>query len=184
MNITLEKLSKDIINQILTDIGTLESDGSIKFSLTKAERWKIATKWKDTISTILDNAINKNKSYTAAFDGGSTPNPGEMKIGGWIRDPNGIRIYAYTEEIGYGTNNEAEYKSLIKLLEEVKKRGIQTIHIKGDSALVVNQVTGKWKVKDPKMKILKAKACSVGEGINFKLEHVLRKFNSEADSLT
>ncbi len=183
MNVTIDKLSKDIINRILNDISALEGAGSVKFSLTKAERWEVAKNWKDIISGILVGAMSEDQSYTAAFDGGATPNPGEMKIGGWIRDVNGNRIYAYTEEIGHGTNNEAEYKSLIKLLEELEKRGIKKVHIQGDSALVVNQINGKWKAKDPKMKVLKAKVLSIS-GVTYKLEHVLREFNSEADSLT
>jgi ribonuclease HI len=183
MNVTIAKLSKDIINHILKDIDCMELLGSVKFSLTKAERWDIAKHWKSIIADMITGAMSEDQSYTAAFDGGATPNPGEMKIGGWIRDVNGTRIYAYTEEIGHGTNNEAEYKSLIKLLEELKKRGIKKVHIQGDSALVVNQVNGKWKAKDPKMKVLKAKALSIS-GVTYKLEHVLRTFNSEADSLT
>ena len=125
-----------------------------------------------------------SKIHVAAFDGGATPNPGQMKIGGWIRDPNGKRIYYYTEEIGHGTNNEAEYYSLIKLMEEIKRRGIQKIHIQGDSALVVNQVNGIWKAKDHRMKSLRDHVLKLSCGIDFNLEHVLRQFNSEADSLT
>jgi len=184
MNVTIKKLSKQIVNQILNDIGCLESKGVVKFTLTKSEKWGLASEWLKITEKFITEALVKDQAYTAAFDGGATPNPGEMKIGGWIRDPEGNRIYAYTEEIGHGTNNEAEYSSLVKLMEEVKKRGIKKIHIHGDSALVVNQVTGKWKTKDPRMKVLRAKVCSTAEGIDYHLEHVLRKFNSEADALT
>lgn len=184
MNVTIEKLAKKIINNILADIGSLESDGVVKFSLTKSEKWAMASKWLDETKQILTQTIVKDQAYTAAFDGGATPNPGEMKIGGWIRDPNGVRVYAYTEEIGHGTNNEAEYSSLIKLLEEIQKRGIKKVHIQGDSALVVNQVQGTWKTKDPRMKLLKDKVCANALGLDYVLEHVVRKYNAEADSLT
>ncbi|MEE4260374.1 MAG: ribonuclease HI family protein [Bacteroidales bacterium] len=183
MNITIDKLSKDIVNHILADIGSLEGAGHVTFHLNKREKWAVAKNWKDIITNILNSALSKDQIYTAAFDGGATPNPGDMKIGGWIRDTNGTRIYAYTEEIGHGTNNEAEYRSLIKLLEELKKRGIKKVNIQGDSALVVNQVNGKWKAKDPKMKELKNKVLAI-TGVDYNLEHVLRAFNSEADSLT
>jgi len=184
MNVTIEKLSKDIIKHILADIGALEADGVVKFSLSKAEKWKLANEWLDQTKITLTDALVKDQAFSAAFDGGATPNPGEMKIGGWIRDPNGKRIYSYTESIGHGTNNEAEYNSLLKLMEEIKKRGIINIHIQGDSALVVNQVNGLWKCKDPRMKQLRSQVCSTAEGIKYHLEHVLRDKNSEADALT
>jgi ribonuclease HI len=184
MNKSIEVLAKEIITNIIHDIGSLEKEGSVKFTLTKADKWSMASKWLEETKQILTNSIVKDQAYTAAFDGGATPNPGNMKIGGWIRDPQGSRIYAYTEEIGHGTNNEAEYSSLLKLLEEVQKRGIKKIHIQGDSALVVNQVNGNWKAKDPRMKLLKDKAVALSQGLDCVLEHVVRKFNSEADSLT
>ena len=184
MNVTIEKLSKQIVKQILADIGAMEEDGVVKFELTKTEKWGVASEWVEVTKNILTNALIKDQAFTAAFDGGATPNPGDMKIGGWIRDPDGTRIYAYTEEIGHGTNNEAEYKSLIKLMEEAKRRGIKKLHIQGDSALVVNQVTGTWKAKDPRMKALRDQVLQASEGIEYVLGHVLRKFNAEADSLT
>ena len=124
------------------------------------------------------------KQHKAWFDGGSTPNPGIMKIGGFIQDPQTIEIFRYSKTLGHGTNNEAEYKSLIKLMEEAKRRGIKKLHIQGDSALVVNQVTGTWKAKDPRMKALRDQVLQASEGIEYVLGHVLRKFNAEADSLT
>lgn len=184
MNVTIEKLSKEVVNHLLSIIGNLENDGTLKINMTKTEKWNITRQFLKDTKKILTKAIVEDKPFTAAFDGGSTPNPGDMKIGGWIRDPDGKRIYSYTEEIGHGTNNEAEYYSLTKLMEEIRRRGIQNVHIQGDSALVVNQVNGTWKAKDPRMKALRDHIVKISYGISFKLEHVLRQFNSEADSLT
>lgn len=184
MNVTTKSLAKEIVNELLKKVGQLEKDGSVTFNLTKNEKWAIASSMLEKTTHILDEALVKDQAYTAAFDGGATPNPGSMKIGGWIRDPKGNRIYAYTEEIGHGTNNEAEYRSLLKLMEEIQKRGIKKIHIQGDSALVVNQVKGLWKTKDPRMALLKDKVTATAAGLEYYLEHVLRDKNSEADSLT
>lgn len=184
MNVTIERLAKDIINHIIADLGALEADGVVKFELNKSEKWGVASEWLEITKRKLTEALVKDQAYTAAFDGGATPNPGEMCIGGWIRDPQGKRIYSYTENLGHGTNNEAEYRSLIKLMEEAKKRGIKKLHVQGDSALVVNQVTGTWKCKDPRMKQLRAQVCATAQGIEYVLEHVLRDKNSEADALT
>lgn len=182
--VTIEKLSREIVKQILVDIGIMETKGDVKFTLTKTEKYALANAWVKITENLLTESIIKDQSYTAAFDGGAKPNPGDMKIGGWIRNPKGTRIYSYTEKIGHGTNNEAEYNSLIKLMEEIKRRGIKKVHIQGDSALAVNQVNGTWKTKDPRMKCLRDNVRKVALDIEYHLEHVLRKFNSEADSLT
>ena len=53
--------------------------------------------------------------YTAYFDGSAKPNPGMMKIGGLVKDETGTIKGEYSKELGHGTNNEAEYLSLIIL---------------------------------------------------------------------
>lgn len=125
-----------------------------------------------------------NNIYTAGFDGSAIPNPGEMKIGGWVKDPNGKVIYQFTIPMGQGTNNEAEYHAFIKLLRVVNSLDIKNISITGDSALVVNQINKKWKVKNERIKTLWIIATSLLEGINWSLKHVVRKYNSEADLLS
>lgn len=184
MNITTEKLAKQIVNRILNDIGSMENTGDVKFNITKTEKWKVASDWLEMTKQKINDAMVKDEAYTAGFDGSATPNPGAMKIGGWIKDPSGNRIYAFTEEIGHGSNNEAEYNALIKLVEEIRRRGIIKVNIKGDSALVVNQVKGTWKAKDPRMKALRDQVCLHAQGLKYVLEHVVRKYNKEADSLT
>ena len=184
MNVTVEKLSKEVVNHLLSKIGNMESNGIVEIHMTKSQKWDVARQFLGEVREILSKAIVVNSPYTAAFDGGATPNPGLMKIGGWIRNPDGIKVYSYTEEIGNGTNNEAEYYSLIKLLEEIRRRGIKNVHVQGDSALVVNQVNGAWKAKDPRMKELRDHALRVAYGLELNLTHVLRDLNSEADSLT
>jgi len=124
------------------------------------------------------------KRYTAAFDGGATPNPGQMKIGGFIKLYGKI-IFRYSDSIGHGTNNIAEYASLLRLVKKAQRLGIEDIYIQGDSQLVINQVNGVWKAKDPRMKLYKSRVLTVLAHINqWELKHVLRKHNSEADSLT
>jgi len=122
--------------------------------------------------------------YTAGFDGSAVPNPGEMKIGWWLKNPNGKVLHSSSISLGYETNNEAEYKALISLLTVVKSLNIKNIKIQGDSALVVNQVNGKWKTKEPRMKVLCNECKKLLDGIDWNLTHVVRKYNSDADSLT
>ena len=80
-------------------------------------------------------------------DGACYPNPGNMGIGIVIyRD--GVLLKKISEAIGYGTNNIAEYKALIRGLEEVKKINPERIDIYCDSQLVVKQLNKKYKVKN------------------------------------
>jgi len=126
--------------------------------------------------------------YEGYFDGSATPNPGEMIIGGVIKGRFcnvEELILKYSIAIGHGTNNESEYNSLIELLTRAKKAGIKALNIKGDSLLVVNQVNGLWKTKDPRMKKLKITVLKLLEDFDYwNLMHVLRGENKEADSLT
>lgn len=123
--------------------------------------------------------------YTAYFDGSAKPNPGMMKIGGLVKDETGAIKGKYSKDLGHGTNNEAEYKSLIILLKGLVKHEVKNVTIFGDSALVVNQVNGTWKAKDHRMIALRDKAVDLLTSIpKWRLEHVKRGFNIEADSLT
>jgi len=80
-------------------------------------------------------------------DGACYPNPGNMGIGIVIyRD--GVLLKKISEAIGYGTNNIAEYKALIRGLEEVKEINTERIDIYCDSQLVVKQLNRKYKVKN------------------------------------
>ena len=122
--------------------------------------------------------------YTAAFDGGATPNPGQMKIGGFIK-LDGKHVFQYSDAIGHGTNNIAEYASLLKLVKEAQRLGIENLRIQGDSQLVINQVNGVYKARDPRMKQYRDRVLAVLKHIKqWELAHVVRKYNSEADSLT
>jgi ribonuclease HI len=124
-------------------------------------------------------------TYTGGFDGSAIPNPGKMKIGGYIDDPSGNRIFKFSREIGDGTNNIAEYAALLTLVKEARRRGIKKISIKGDSQLIVNQVTGIWKAKDYRMRNYKSRVLHVLESMEeWELIHVVRKYNKQADDLT
>jgi phosphoglycerate dehydrogenase-like enzyme/ribonuclease HI len=80
-------------------------------------------------------------------DGACYPNPGNMAIGIVIYK-DGELFNKISEAIGYGTNNIAEYKALIRGLEEVKKINPERIDIYCDSQLLVKQLNKKYKVKN------------------------------------
>jgi ribonuclease HI len=89
------------------------------------------------------------------FDGGSSGNPGQgygsyqLTVRGKAEPPK--RLQFSTQH----TNNEAEYDTLIAALEAIVRRAKDPqrvdLDIRGDSQLVIKQITGGWKVKDPRM---------------------------------
>jgi len=83
-------------------------------------------------------------------DGACYPNPGNMAIGIVIYK-DGELFKKISEAIGYGTNNIAEYKALIRGLEEVKKIEPDRIDVYCDSQLVVKQLNKIYKVRDRKI---------------------------------
>jgi len=92
----------------------------------------------------------KLKIYT---DGACSGNPGICAIAFMILDNEDRTVKTYSEYIGKGTNNQAEYKALINALESAKYFGNE-LECYSDSKLLVNQMNGEWKVKHPNMKIL------------------------------
>lgn len=121
---------------------------------------------------------------TLEFDGGSRGNPGPAGIGVVIRAEDGTPIYTLGRYIGRATNNVAEYRALITALEEAKKLGATKIIIRGDSELIVRQMTGQYKVKHPDMKVLYDEAQRLIRGFaSAKIEHNLRHKNDLADKL-
>jgi ribonuclease HI len=124
--------------------------------------------------------------FEGYFDGSATPNPGQMKIGGFIRRVSDkVEVHSYSIDLGYGTNNEAEYSSLIELCENLKPLGVEKINIYGDSQLVVNQVNGLWQARDKRMQVFKSNVLQLLSSVpDWTLQHVRRGMNMEADSLT
>ena len=124
--------------------------------------------------------------YEGYFDGSATPNPGQMKIGGFVkRVSDNIEVHKYSIDLGYGTNNEAEYLSLIELCDKLENLGVKKINIYGDSQLVVNQVNGLWQARDKRMQGFKSNVLKLLSSVpDWTLQHVRRGMNMEADSLT
>jgi ribonuclease HI len=124
------------------------------------------------------------------FDGGSRGNPGVAGAGFvlWSAEgPRRRRVDAGTVYVGDSeTNNVAEYSGAIALVEAALKHGATSLHVKGDSKLVIMQVTGRWKVKAPHLvpyrDRLRAAADRFPEGCRF--THVRRHLNKAADGMS
>jgi ribonuclease HI len=93
-------------------------------------------------------------------------------------------IWKRSKYLGVKTNNEAEYDALICLVEGTRERGIAEIEIRGDSRLVVSQVSGKWKINFPHLRKLASRARELMDGMDVRLVWVPREENTIADALS
>ncbi len=118
-------------------------------------------------------------------DGGSRGNPGTSGSGAVVIDPASGEILA---EIGlYGgiaSNNVAEYKAMIAGVSRALELDPDAeLHIRMDSKLVVEQMSGRWKIKHPDMAELAAQARQLLTGTPVRFEWIPRLENSRADRL-
>ena len=99
---------------------------------------------------------NKYDLLEINTDGGSRGNPGPAGIGVYAAS-DGKKIFTLSETIGETTNNVAEYTAVIRSLEEILTKKIFTEKLKYilDSELIVRQITGKYKVKQPHLQVLR-----------------------------
>src|SRR6476661_9562741 len=93
-----------------------------------------------------------DETITLQFDGGSRGNPGPAGIGVVLRAADGTVLRTLGRFIGRATNNVAEYKALIAALEEAKKLGAKKIIVRGDSELIIKQMRGEYRVKQPDLR--------------------------------
>jgi ribonuclease HI len=118
------------------------------------------------------------------FDGGSRGNPGPAGIGVVVAAADGTPLVTLGRFIGRATNNVAEYRALITAMQEARKLGAKKILIRGDSELIIKQMRGEYRVKNPDMKVLYDQAQAlIGEFDQAKIEHNLRHKNALADEL-
>jgi ribonuclease HI len=120
-------------------------------------------------------------------DGGSRGNPGPSAIGAVVLDPSTDpprRLAAVSARIGVTTNNVAEYRALIAGLEAAAPFGARIVRVRADSKLVVEQVKGAWKVKQPHLRPLFEEARKLLSAYDeVDLQHVPRAENADADAL-
>src|SRR5687768_15980078 len=125
------------------------------------------------------------ETITIQFDGGSRGNPGPAGVGVVLRAEDGTPLVTLGRFIGRATNNVAEYKGLITGLEEAKNIGAKKVIISGDSELIVKQMRGEYRVKNPDLRDLYDQAQFLLHQFDeAKIEHNLRGNNTLADKLS
>jgi ribonuclease HI len=131
-----------------------------------------------------NTASSATAAYRANIDGGSRGNPGPASYGVVIRDPRGEVVAKLKKYIGRSTNNVAEYYGLIASLDYAQQHGIRALRVESDSELLVRQMRGQYKVKSPELRPLYERARKMAQTFaSFKIDHVYREQNAEADAL-
>ncbi len=119
-------------------------------------------------------------------DGGARGNPGPAGIGAVIADEHQKIISRHKQYIGAATNNVAEYRALILALSEALALSPKplALEIRMDSELIVRQMNGQYKIKEPALKLLAADVLKLRNHFkNVTFRHVPREQNQEADKL-
>jgi ribonuclease HI len=117
-------------------------------------------------------------------DGAARGNPGPAGIGVMITDRDGEILAEIAEPLGIATNNVAEYTAAIRGLERAKELGASEVLLRADSLLLIQQLAGRYKVKNARLKELHARASMLAAAFaRVRFEHVARELNTQADRL-
>lgn len=139
----------------------------------------------DETKSLFNLRENPPEHYLVAHsDGGARGNPGPAGYGVVIQDEAGKKVAALSEYLGHQTNNFAEYQGLIAALEYALQHGPRALKVISDSELLVRQIKGIYKVKNPTLQDLHARAKELIAKLDwFSIGHALREHNQEADRL-
>jgi ribonuclease H / adenosylcobalamin/alpha-ribazole phosphatase len=117
-------------------------------------------------------------------DGAARGNPGPAGIGVVVKDPAGEVVATLAEGIGVATNNQAEYRAVVEGLRLAAEHGARTVLVRSDSRLLVEQLAGRFRVKNPTLQRLHAEVRALARGFErVAYEPVRRERNTEADAL-
>jgi len=120
----------------------------------------------------------------ASIDGGARGNPGAAGFGVYVQDPSGREVASLYGFLGTQTNNVAEYAGLLAALRYAAGVGAKSLSVRSDSELLVRQINGRYRVKNPRLLTLyRAAIHMIRKMESVTVEHVRREQNVEADRL-
>jgi ribonuclease HI len=123
-------------------------------------------------------------SWTLYSDGASRGNPGQAGAGIVLLDPAGEIRLQYGDYLGHATNNEAEYRALLLGLAKARELGLGRLEVKCDSELLVRQLNGIYRVKQPHLlKLWQEAQAALQRFSSWNIRHVPREMNSLADKM-
>ncbi|WP_239127329.1 bifunctional RNase H/acid phosphatase [Asanoa siamensis] len=117
-------------------------------------------------------------------DGGARGNPGPAGYGAVVRSPSGDVLAERSEALGITTNNVAEYRGLIAGLQAAVDLGAAEVDVRMDSKLVVEQMSGRWQIKNAGLRPLAAEAAALVDRLDrVTFTWIPRERNKHADAL-
>jgi ribonuclease HI len=132
-----------------------------------------------------DSSRGNVRMAKAYVDGASKGNPGEAGIGVALFSMEGKKIGQISRAIGEATNNIAEYTALIEAMQLAKRMGVQVLHVISDSELMVKQISGVYKIKNPEILKKVQEALALKKSFErFNINYVGREYNQLADALS
>lgn len=142
------------------------------------------SKRSSTSGSLFSSQAAPESYLIAHIDGGARGNPGPAGYGVVITDQSGRKIATLSEYLGHQTNNYAEYHGLLAALDYALTRKHKALKVVSDSELMVKQIRGEYKVKNPTLQELHQRAQEVIRQLEwFSIQHTLREGNREADRL-
>lgn len=128
-------------------------------------------------------ALEPLEAVTVNIDGAARGNPGPAGAGVVIW--RGSKVFEeFCEYLGRATNNQAEYQALVLALRRARELGAREVAVRSDSELLVKQLLGEYRVKNPELRVLFQQAQELKRGFKkFSIRHVPREDNQEADRL-
>lgn len=119
-------------------------------------------------------------------DGWARNNPGPAGIGVFIADENGKPLERRHKYLWIATNNQAEYQWALHGIRRGIELGAREIELRMDSNLVIEQLSGNFKIKNPELKMIfeEIRELLQNWGGKITFTHVRREFNKEADRLS
>lgn len=128
--------------------------------------------------------VDGEDMLVAYIDGGARGNPGPSGFGCYLQDGNGKMIAELNGFLGVRTNNFAEYSGLLAALHYAVENEFCNVEVVSDSELLVKQMKGQYKVNSPDLRPLYEEARALTNKLeSFRIRHVLRHQNKEADRL-
>jgi ribonuclease HI len=125
-----------------------------------------------------------SSTLIVSCDGAARGNPGPAGAGSQLTTPAGEVVAEIAEGLGETTNNVAEYTAVIMGLERARELGATDVLLRSDSQLLINQITGTYKVRTPHLQPLHRRVLQLAAGFErIRFEHVPRARNAEADRL-
>jgi len=136
------------------------------------------------LSSHVRSQTAPGEQFTIQVDGGARGNPGPGGIGVVVLDSQGQTVDEIAESIAPCTNNEAEYQAVLRGIRRAQQLGARDLTIKSDSELLVNHLTGVYRVKSPNLLPLCRQVMTLlRQFARWRAVRIPREENTRADTL-